>query len=164
MFRARFGIWHDHVVLLMKDPLFGHFSLTLNEDDKTGYRELILETEGTCVTRKVAECNTYTYEMWPYYLLSANTERDGFCRCGPHEVFLHERQNFWHCEIPPNHRLPWPHLRDCKSYEKPEELMQECVMRAESARKFGERITPPPRHIQNHLTPEMRIKLFTVIK
>lgn len=170
-FPARFGIWHDHTVLFMQKELFGEHEMILVERKHDGIsdrprRELRLYRGGSCSINRVAESNIYTYDMWPYYFRSTTVNREGFCRCGPLDILMQVSHNglYWYSELPPNHELPWPHIRDCKSYEKPEELMAECMMRSESARLHGEQMSAPPPHIQMELTPSMRVKLFTVVK
>lgn len=162
-FRARFGIWHDHTVLFMQDRLFGDYDMVLTAAPED-MRELRVYEGGPCTVQKVMESNLYAYDMWPYYFRSSNMDHTGFCHCGPLDVNLVARRDHWYCELPPNHELPWPHVRDFKSYDTPGELMKECEMRSESARLHGTQMTAPSLHIERALTPAMRVKLFTVVK
>ncbi len=152
--RVRLGIWHSEVAVFFADYLPGGFIVEL---DPTS-RELRIMVGGN-PTMYVDSAVQDTEFPWRLNVHDCNQE--GFSRCCLMDVDMVPAANGWFATLPPNHRLPWPHARDCASYLRVEELMRECVVRKESADAAGERMTPPPMSVQMELTPAMRIALFS---
>ena len=160
--RARLGIWHNEIALFLRERGYDriHLALEKMEDDTTRLVVDMLRDDARwpCLHDTDAdERMDYPWEVRTSY------EYDGtFTRCGLMDVTVIRPQynSYWgHVELPPDHLLPWPHLRDCDSYDSAEELFLEVEKRRLSAEGHGVRLSVPP-YIQIRLTPEMRIGLF----
>ena len=155
--RARIGIWHDEVAVFFDHDPVVPIAVSLEPDT----RKLFITEEGECGVRAYHDPCDDTRVGFEWRVDVMGCEREGFSRCSLMEVDLVPCAGGWSADLPANHMMPWPHARDCKSYNRKEELMRECLVRRDSARAAGERMPPPPPCIQGELTPAMRVALFS---
>lgn len=158
--RARLGIWHNEIALFLRERGYDriHLALEKMEDDTTRLVVDMLRDDARWPCLHDADLDMdYPWEVRTPY------EYDGtFTRCGLMDVtVIRSQYNSYlgHVVLPLDHLLPWPHLKDCDSYDSTEELFLEVEKRRLSAEAHGVRLSIPA-HIQTRLTPEMRVGLF----
>lgn len=154
MVMAKLGIWHDRVSVQFIDKPEGTYCVEL--DREAGEVHIVQGINSAVLGAADAE-ERFQY---PWRIDDHATDRDGFARCSLMQMTLATVTNGYWGRLPPNHELPWPHARDCESYLQSEELMTECRTRAASAKAAGVPVPPPPAHITQALTREMRLELF----
>ncbi len=162
---VRLGIWHDYVALYLRYRNPRPLCVWL-ERRADGGRRLVVEEdlEGHFAVRDHADGETTT--AYPYRVSMPRDPADDLTRCRLMEVHMAPMDygrfgpTLWHADLPLDHELPWPKVRDCKAYRQLNELMGECERRCESARTHGVRAPAPPPDVQLLLTREMRVALF----
>lgn len=160
--RVLLAIWHEEIAVFFKEKEYVQMLPSLARDEagrgllfievgKGSYPAIIEQTryeDGSC--------------RFPWHVRAKREDGCEFARCSGTPVSLHmTNPDLWEATLPLDHEFNWPKPRDCNLYERKQELMNECILRRDSAKKCGVTMPPVPANVQKLLTPEMRVALFS---
>lgn len=166
--RAMLGIWHDRVSVGISE--FDREALEL-ELGATRFQMVIGNDRRLYLYASGEAGNLFTGQgeaQQPGNEVNLTCTREAgqieTSRCCNHWVIMLPGEFLGHqaycLDLPLDHQLPWPKLRDCDSYWVPAEVMKEIVRRRRSALDAKHPVPTPPASFTKRLTAQQRTDLW----
>lgn len=164
--RTLLGIWHDKTTVLMSVDACAEMGVYLGS---SRLRLKVVPAVRMAVIRSDRErglvpCRAGE-ETYPDMLRLDGARCQDVARCRLFEVEFRESRGrsgnpSLVCQLPPDHRMPWPRIRsECDLYWPPDEVFKEVMQRRRSCMAGGDRWEMPPGSITRHLGPRHRLQL-----
>lgn len=136
--------------------------LQLGLDDRTLY----LTSENVAMDFERTACasigGSSSFDVWPL-IAQFPIHDDEMARCEITELVFNfsRNRNILFGTLPPDHLMPWPYLKQCKTFVKKDVAHREIRKRVESAQEHGIRfrLANVPGWAQELLTPAERVAI-----